>query len=669
MDLPVPYFQPPTDRLGDQAARLAASIARALSGALGFIDGDLPREIVTLPLMGVTALGPRRRPVRPKPCDGQRPIVFVHGLAGHPGNFRPLARHLARQGRRRHYSIALEYGIGAEAQAAHLSRFIDEVLAVNDLVDGQVDLVAHSRGGIVCRLAVDDVLTACRVATIVTVGTPHRGTAAARYARGKELDELRPDSEIVQRLAAQLPWRGPRLVCLWSDSDPLVIPSTHARMPGAECIELEGLGHCQLLLWPAGWRAAHAALTETSPMTESTEPTDPAGPAGAHHTAGDALRHEQERAAEAALKASVAAAKERRRVESAEAEVQAAAEAAEAEARAAVRAAEKAARAAEKEAARALRATERAARAAEKEAEKIARAAQKEAEKIARTAAKDAARAARAAEKEAEKEARAAEKEARAAEKEADNAARDAEKAADRAERAAEKQADQAERAAELQADEAERAAAPAPDEPAPRWRRRKDARPEELISAALTLFAEQGYARTNLKEVGKAAGVSKATVYLYFKNKEDLLLAAVHRSVVPILDFADEHEIESDAPAPEMIRTLLHRWVDEFEARNVAGLPRLVAAESSHFPELAAVYVDAVLQRARRLFQRILLRGVREGDFADIAVRDVVHVLLAPVLQAQIHQASLGPYDPSHPGIHELIDQHLDLLLAAIAA
>ncbi|MBC7501400.1 MAG: helix-turn-helix transcriptional regulator, partial [Herminiimonas sp.] len=56
-----------------------------------------------------------------------------------------------------------------------------------------------------------------------------------------------------------------------------------------------------------------------------------------------------------------------------------------------------------------------------------------------------------------------------------------------------------------------------------PRWTRRKEARPQELLAAALDLFVERGYAATRLDDIAKHAGVSKGTLYLYFTNKEDL--------------------------------------------------------------------------------------------------------------------------------------------------
>ena len=64
-----------------------------------------------------------------------------------------------------------------------------------------------------------------------------------------------------------------------------------------------------------------------------------------------------------------------------------------------------------------------------------------------------------------------------------------------------------------------------------PRWERRKEARPAELLAAALDLFVEKGFAGTRLDDVAARAGVSKGTLYLYFENKEDLFKEVVRHS------------------------------------------------------------------------------------------------------------------------------------------
>jgi AcrR family transcriptional regulator len=211
---------------------------------------------------------------------------------------------------------------------------------------------------------------------------------------------------------------------------------------------------------------------------------------------------------------------------------------------------------------------------------------------------------------------------------------------------------------------------APAADEvskPEPKWRRRKHARPEELVAAALELFVEQGFAGTRLRDVAKRAGVSKGTVYLYFKSKEELLRAAVRDSVVPIVDEGDDIEVEAEGTSAELLRQLLERWLEKFEERGLAGVPKLVMAEAGNFPELAQDYMTHVMQRSRRLFARVIKRGIREGEFREVDVHEAVQLLLAPVLYSQIHEASLGPYDPGLMDRNRLLDVHLDFFLRAI--
>ena len=61
---------------------------------------------------------------------------------------------------------------------------------------------------------------------------------------------------------------------------------------------------------------------------------------------------------------------------------------------------------------------------------------------------------------------------------------------------------------------------------------RRKEARPGELIEAALELFVEKGFAATRVDEVAARAGVSKGTLFLYFSSKEELFKAVVRENI-----------------------------------------------------------------------------------------------------------------------------------------
>src|SRR6266550_2802235 len=107
----------------------------------------------------------------------------------------------------------------------------------------------------------------------------------------------------------------------------------------------------------------------------------------------------------------------------------------------------------------------------------------------------------------------------------------------------------------------------------APRWQRRAEDRPREICAAALEVFAEKGFAAARLDEIARRAGVSKGTLYLYFKDKEDLFRAVVRMFLA---GFA-----EREARLP------------------IGAVAKMVVGESRNFPELARVWHDEVASRA----------------------------------------------------------------------
>jgi len=250
---------------GRAAGRAAARIGRSVSSAYLAVDPDVRRHVAQLPLMGLTLLSSRRRSVAAIEDDGHRPIIFVHGLAGHPGNFLPMRKFFAYRGRKRMYAVGLDSVSTMQASAEQLSRFIEDVVRVNGLsADTTVDVIAHSMGGLVARLAVQDPATSARIATLVTLGTPHLGTYAARFGGAQNVLDLRPGSPVMTELRSQLPWRGPplqpRLVTLWSPADVLLLPAEAARAAGATAIEMTGFTHYSYLLHPLAWSRVLAIL-------------------------------------------------------------------------------------------------------------------------------------------------------------------------------------------------------------------------------------------------------------------------------------------------------------------------------------------------------------------------------------------------------------------------
>src|SRR5262245_10903240 len=69
------------------------------------------------------------------------------------------------------------------------------------------------------------------------------------------------------------------------------------------------------------------------------------------------------------------------------------------------------------------------------------------------------------------------------------------------------------------------------------RWRRRAEARPQEILEAALAVFAERGFAAARMETIAARAGVSKGTLYLYFDSKEEIFKALLQTMLVSRID------------------------------------------------------------------------------------------------------------------------------------
>ena len=199
---------------------------------------------------------------------------------------------------------------------------------------------------------------------------------------------------------------------------------------------------------------------------------------------------------------------------------------------------------------------------------------------------------------------------------------------------------------------------------PQPRWARRKDARPEEIIAAALDLFVERGFATTRLDDVAARAGVSKGTLYLYFENKEDLFKAVVRGNVLPVLQHGEALVENFPGSSTELVRQLVRGWWEMSGSTKIAGIPKLIIAEAGNFPDLAKFYYDEVILRALSMFRRVLQRGTDAGEFREVDVDHLVHVALAPLVMLAVwrHSFACCAHEPLQP--QRYLDTYLDMLL-----
>jgi AcrR family transcriptional regulator len=200
-----------------------------------------------------------------------------------------------------------------------------------------------------------------------------------------------------------------------------------------------------------------------------------------------------------------------------------------------------------------------------------------------------------------------------------------------------------------------------------PRWERRKQARPAELIAAALELFVDKGYAGTRLEDVATRAGVSKGTLYLYFENKEELFKAVVRESIVArISEFADE-ALRFPGPSDELLRRLIRGWWTQYGDSTAGGLSKLMMAESGNFPEIARFFLEEVIEPWHTLLAKAVERGISRGEFRAVEVEIFVRVLTAPLVMLSLWKRSFGPCSAQPLDAERFIQTLLDTHLSAL--
>src|SRR5881296_2271235 len=201
-----------------------------------------------------------------------------------------------------------------------------------------------------------------------------------------------------------------------------------------------------------------------------------------------------------------------------------------------------------------------------------------------------------------------------------------------------------------------------------PRWQRRKDARPEEIVAAALDVFVERGFARARLEEVARRAGVTKGTVYLYFKSKEALFKAVVRETIVPVIAQGEALARSFTGSARELLERLVREYWRLVGETALAGIPKLMMAEAATFPELTRFYYDEVVTRGHRLMAGVIQRGIKAGEFRPVNVMVAAKLAMSPLMHAVIARKAFSACMPEGFNVANYLDTHIDLYLHGIS-
>lgn len=202
---------------------------------------------------------------------------------------------------------------------------------------------------------------------------------------------------------------------------------------------------------------------------------------------------------------------------------------------------------------------------------------------------------------------------------------------------------------------------------PKPKWRRRKDARPSDIVAAALHVFGEKGFAGARIEEIAACAGVSKGTLYLYFDTKSDIFRAVVRQAVTPNIDAVARAVAALDAPFAASIRMLLPRIAETIATAPIGRVVKMVVGESRNFPELAKVWHDDVVLKGLGLVVGLVERGQSKGEVRPGDPRIHAFSIMGPMLLGALWRETFTPVGGGDIDLPALARQHAETVLGGL--
>lgn len=175
--------------------------------------------------------------------------------------------------------------------------------------------------------------------------------------------------------------------------------------------------------------------------------------------------------------------------------------------------------------------------------------------------------------------------------------------------------------------------------------RQRSEEAHNRVLRAALGLFGERGIDATSMDAITQASGVSKATIYNHWPNKEALLI-----DVMLMVNGIgrDPEDGDSGDVCKDLATVLSRRPPDEFDAARERMMPAMIAYSAVH-QEFGEAWRHRVMEPSRVCLKRILKRAIKRGLLpAALDMDNAMALLLGPLLYGHIFHKEThdGPND-----------------------
>lgn len=197
-----------------------------------------------------------------------------------------------------------------------------------------------------------------------------------------------------------------------------------------------------------------------------------------------------------------------------------------------------------------------------------------------------------------------------------------------------------------------------------PKFKRRKAERPDEIVGAAIEVFAERGFAAARLDDIAARAGVSKGAIYLYFSTKEDIFRAVIEQGVAPNLGLVQGVIAADGRPFADRLRAFAEVISTVAASSPVGGIIKMVIGESRNFPELARAWYEQLIEPALGALTAAIEAAQARGELKAGNARQYAVSLISPMLLAVIWRETFAPIGAAPLDIPTLARQHVELWL-----
>ena len=137
----------------------------------------------------------------------------------------------------------------------------------------------------------------------------------------------------------------------------------------------------------------------------------------------------------------------------------------------------------------------------------------------------------------------------------------------------------------------------------------------ERILQAAIRVFAEKGFYATRVSEIAKAAGVADGTIYLYFENKDDVLVSIFRDRIGQLLEIL-EKVVNSDRSIEDRVRKIMELQLGLLEEQR--DLAEVITVNLRQSSSLLKEYAAPLFTRYLELIANMIADGQKDGAFRD---------------------------------------------------